>query len=124
MARLPDQNMKAGPPVKPDTLSPRASAEWDRLVGELDKAGILISPAHRSLLSTAATLAADIWDAWEAVKKDGAYIQGKSGLQAHPATKRIDALRRDRIKVLSLLGLRSAVAGEDSGETLEDILNG
>jgi phage terminase small subunit len=124
MARLPNQNLQPGDAIKPTNLSARASAEWDRLVSELEKSGVVITPAHRTLLSTAATLAADIADAWEAIKKDGAYVEGKGGLQAHPASKRIDALRRDRIKVLSLLGLRSAVAGDKSEQSLEDILNG
>ena len=35
------------------------------------------------------------------VKKDGAYIEGKAGLVAHPASKRLDALRRDYGKVLT-----------------------
>jgi hypothetical protein len=38
----------------------------------------------------------------------------------------MDALRRDYIKVLGMLGLRAAVSGEKNtpGESLEDILNG
>ena len=60
------------------------------------------------------------------VVRDGAYVQGKTGLQAHPATKRMDALRRDYIKVLGLLGLRAAVSGEKPGEEddLDKVLNG
>lgn len=71
------------------------------------------------------TIAADIAEGWKAIQEDGAYITTKAGLQAHPATKRIDALRRDYIKVLGILGLRAAVAGESKAErTLEDIVNG
>jgi hypothetical protein len=45
---------------------------------------------------------------------------------AHPAVKRMDALRRDYLKALASLGLRAAVSGEkpNQEETLEDILNG
>jgi len=126
MARLPDQHMKAGTPDKPASLSTRAATEWDRLVAELADAGIQVSKAHRTLISIAATIAADIADAWESVKTQGAYVtNAKTGaLQAHPAAKRLDALRRDYIKVMSLIGLRSAVAGDSSGGSLEDILKG
>lgn len=119
------KDLAPGQPEKPTNLSDRASAEWDRLIGELAAAHIQVTPAHRTVLSLAATLAADIADAWAVVKKDGAYIEGKAGLVAHPASKRLDALRRDYVKVLTMLGLRSAVAGQDESkeETLEDVLN-
>jgi phage terminase small subunit len=44
----------------------------------------------------------------------------------HPAAKRMDALRRDYLKALTMLGLRASVAvpEEVKHETLEDILNG
>ncbi len=127
MARLPNQHLAPGTPDKPSNLSARASAQWDRLVRELQSSGICISKAHRTLISLASTIAADIADAWEAVKAEGAYItnQKTGALQAHPAAKRLDALRRDYIKVMSLLGMRSATAGDAAaGPTLEDILNG
>lgn len=121
-----DTNLKPGKPLKPSNLSARASIEWDRLTGELEAAHIEVTPAHRSPLSLASTIAADIADAWAAVEADGAYIEGKAGLIAHPASKRMDALRRDYIKVLSMLGLRTAVAkpNEDGGQSLEDLLKG
>lgn len=63
-------------------------------------------------------------DARTRIDKDGAYIEGKAGLVAHPATKRLDALRRDYIKVLAMLGQRAAVAGEqdDAPGSLADTL--
>lgn len=119
-----EKHLQPGQPAKPDNLSTRAAYEWDRLVGELALAGIKITPGHRSLLSSASTIAADIADAWEAVKRDGAYIAGKAGIVAHPASKRLDALRRDHIKVLSMLGLRAAVVSDpaDKEETLAEAL--
>jgi phage terminase small subunit len=114
-----------GTPVKPTNLSARASIEYDRLSQELQEAGLQITVAHRAPLTLAATIAADLFTDWEVIKKDGAYIQGRTGLVAHPAVKRMDALRRDYIKVLGLLGLRAAVSGEKPGEeTLEDVLAG
>jgi hypothetical protein len=82
------------------------------LYEELTESGIIISVAHRAPLALAAITAADMAHAWAAIEKDGAYVMGKTGLQAHPAVKRMDALRRDYIKVLGLLGLRAAVSGE------------
>ena len=55
-----DPNLKSGKPTKPANLSERASREWDRLIGELERARIHISEAHRATLSLAATIAADI----------------------------------------------------------------
>jgi phage terminase small subunit len=113
----------AGIPAKPSGLSELAAAEWDRLTGELQEAGIMVTVAHRAALTLAATVAADIKDAWKHVEADGAYISTKAGLVAHPASKRIDALRRDYIKVLTVLGLRAAVAsGVSDEESLEDVI--
>lgn len=119
-----DKNLVAGIPAKPSGLSPRASAEWDRLRGELEGAHIALSTAHRTILSMAATIAADMVEAWSAVERDGAYITGKAGLVAHPASKRLDALRRDYIKVLTMLGLRAAVALPSGSreKSLKDLL--
>ena len=63
-----DANLQPGTPLKPTNLSDRASIEWDRLTSELRGAQILVSTAHRALLSLAATIAADIGQAWEVVK--------------------------------------------------------
>ncbi len=103
-----DKHLSAGQPLKPANLSARASVEWDRIVGELVASAIQVTPAHRATLSLAATIAADIKEAWAAVEADGAYIHTEKGILAHPTSKRLDALRRDYIKVLSMLGIRSA----------------
>lgn len=123
-----DVNLKPGKPLKPSHLSERASMEWDRITGELESAQIQVTAAHRTPLELAATIAADLADAWEVVQAEGAYVLNeKTGAsQAHPATKRMDALRRDYIKVLVMLGLRTAVAGQDPDKappSLEDLLN-
>ena len=49
-----------GTPQKPAHLSAVASAEWDKLIKEIDASGLQVTPAHRALISLAATLAADI----------------------------------------------------------------
>lgn len=125
MPRTVKQNkhLQPGQPQRPTNLSVRAAAAWDKLAGELADSGIVLTPGHRTTLSMAATLAADIEDAWDRVNLDGAYIVTKAGLVAHPASKRLDALRRDYIKVLSMLGLRTATAGpKDDAPTLEEEL--
>lgn len=123
-----DANLQPGKPIKPGNLSDRAALEWDRLSGELERSGIQITEAHRPALSMCATIAADIADAWETVKEDGAYsVNEKTGaVQAHPASKRLDALRRDYLKYLTTLGTRTAVAGPDPDKappSLEDLLS-
>ena len=122
-----DAHLQPGKPVNPDNLSDRASVAWDRLTAELETAHIQVSTPHRPLLSLAATIAADIGKAWDVVKKEGEYTTNrKTGVaQVHPASKRLDALRRDYIKVLTALGTRAMAAPPpDNGPTLEDLLNG
>ncbi len=93
---------------------------------ELTASNIQVSRAHRGLISNAATISADIADAWETVETEGAYtVNEKTGAaQMHPAARRLDNLRRDYVKVLSLLGLRAAVSGESGEKSLDDVLNG
>lgn len=124
MARLKDQNLVSGAPKKSIGLSERASAEWDRLLAEFAEAGIQVTAAHRALLTLAATTAADIRREWEAIVRDGEYQMTPKGMTQHPAVKRMDNLRKDYIKILSMLGLRAGVAGGKTDETLEDVLNG
>lgn len=121
-----DVNLKPGQPLKPTNLSDRAAIEWDRLVSELGGADIRISTAHRALLSLAATVAADISQAWEVVKAEGAYITNrKTGtVQVHPASKTLNELRRDYIKILTALGTRAMPAPpQNEGPTLEEFLS-
>lgn len=119
--------LATGTPAKPSNLSDRASLEWDRLTRELEKAGIQVTPAHRAALSTAATLQADISEDWNVISDEGPYSRNeKTGqIQAHPAVKRMDALRRDLLKALALLGLRAPLAGEPEApkDPLETLLD-
>jgi phage terminase small subunit len=118
------KDLRTGEPAKPVGLSERASAYWDRLLSELRASGIELTPGHRAWLEMASTIADDMADAATRVKKDGAYVEGKAGLVAHPASKRLDALRRDYIKVLAVLGLRAAVPtpADAKEETLAELL--
>ena len=120
------KDLAPGQPAKPVNLSERAGVEWDRIVGELAASNIQVTPAHRTVLSMASTLAADIAESWARVQEDGPYITTKAGLVAHPASKRLDALRRDYIKVLAMLGLRTAVAAPppDRSKSLTEELAG
>jgi ClpP class serine protease len=95
---------------------------------ELERARIHVSEAHRVVLCHAATIAADIVALWAVLETDGRFwTNPKTGEpKEHPAAKSLDALRRDHLKALTMLGLRASVAEaeESKGETLEDILNG
>lgn len=127
MARLRNQNTKPGQPAKPPGMSKPASLEWDRLITELNDSNIAISVAHGRLIEQASLIAVDISEATAMVKEKGAYYLNKNtgAWVIHPAARRVDSLRRDYVKVLSLLGLRSAVASEgiERGKTLEEVLD-
>lgn len=122
-----DPNLKPGKPTKPANLSERASREWDRLTGELEAARIHVSEAHRATLSLASTIAADIAASWKVIETEGLYWTNKKTGEPkeHPAAKRMDALRRDYLKALTMLGLRASVADPepDKSGTLEDFIN-
>lgn len=125
MARLPNQNMTLGVPARPDNLEGKAAEAWDEIVTELVDSGIQLSKAHRTLLETAATLVADMEDSREVAKIEGHYRENPrtGAYQLHPAVRRLDALRRDFIKTMSQLGMRSAQAGgakADKHDFLDD----
>lgn len=112
---------------KSPNLSPWASAEWDRLLIELDESGITLTPAHRCTLVVCATLRADIRDCWEQIRENGsAYTKAGTGaVKLHPAAARLDVLRRDLTKSLALLGIHKPVADDPKAKipSLEDFLN-
>jgi hypothetical protein len=64
------------------------------IVGELQASSIQVAPAHRVLIAQAATIAADIAEARETVKAQGAYVSNeKTGaMQAHPARSGVTTL--------------------------------
>jgi hypothetical protein len=128
LARLPKQNMTPGRPGKPPGLSKEAGQEWDKLIADLEESNISIAKAHGRLILQAAQIAVDMAEAAAAITgkdKSPYYLNRNTGaMMLHPATRRLDSLRRDYVKVLSLLGLRSAVAGPvETGKTMEDILD-
>jgi phage terminase small subunit len=118
----------AGEPVKPAHLSASASAEWDRILGELISSGLTLTPAHRGLVALAATLSADIRKCWTVLQENGGdyTTAGTGAVKLHPAAARLDCLRRDLAKVLASLGLQKpAQEDPDDGKpTLEDVLDG
>jgi phage terminase small subunit len=113
-----DPNLKPGAPTKPANLSERASREWDRLIGELDRARIHVSEAHRAVLCHAANIAADIVALWAVFETEGRFwTNPKTGEpKEHPAAKSLDALPRDHLKALTMLGLRASVADPEESK--------
>src|SRR6266404_22098 len=105
----------AGEPVKPSHLSEQASAEWDRILAELSASGLTLTPAHRALVTLAATLSADIKRCWSVIEANGSeYCKAGTGApKLHPAVQRLDALRRDLAKVLAALGLQRPVPDDE-----------
>jgi hypothetical protein len=64
---------------------------------------------------------------WKVIEAEGLYWTNKKTGEPkeHPAAKRMDALRRDYLKALTMLGLRASVAEPepDKSGTLEAFLN-
>jgi len=112
---------------KSPRLSPWASLEFDRLLAELEKSGIQLTPAHRCTLIVCATLRADIRRCWEVLTENGSdYCKAGTGaVKLHPAAARLDVLRRDLTKALALLGLQKPKPEpEEPCEDLEALLSG
>jgi hypothetical protein len=70
---------------------------------------------------TASNIASSIPTDWKELQVEGPYSVGKNGIQIHPAAKRLDALRRDYLKVLAVL--MCGVTTVTNGNSLEDFLN-
>lgn len=116
-----ESKLKSGEPAKPSGLSPRASREWDRLIGEMKHSGIQLAPAYRSLLEQASTLSADIAAAWEAIERDGRYLVSKSGaVRLHPAAADLSASRARLIFCLHQLCLTPRAQGAEANELPDD----
>lgn len=120
-------------PVKPVGLSPKASRNWDRLVAEMEKSGILLIPAYRSAITQAATIQADLETAWEDIGKNGRYTVSKTGVRKiNPAVQDTHLLNEKLSRTLYALGLTPKSLGgnaateptKDDAPTLEEILNG
>lgn len=111
-------------------LSAWASEEWDKLLGELKRSGIELTPAHRCTLTVVSTLRADIRDCWTVIQDNGGSnytTAGTGAVKLHPAAARLDVLRRDLTKALGLLGLQKPIPEEPrdpNKRTLEQVLNG
>jgi phage terminase small subunit len=117
--------MTLGVPERPANLEGRAVEVWDEIVAELVGSGIQLSKAHRTLLETAAVLVVDMEDCRERAQIEGSYRENPrtGAYQLHPAVRRLDALRRDFIKTMSQLGMRSASPGamrNEPGDFLEE----
>src|SRR6185437_3906602 len=109
-------------------LSAWASEEWDKLLAELEKSGIVLAPAHRCTLVVCATLRADIRDSWAVLQKNGGNYTtaGTGAVKLHPAAARLDVLRRDLTKALALLVLQKPTPEDPKNDepSLEDVLEG
>jgi P27 family predicted phage terminase small subunit len=123
--------IQPGMPDKPDNLSDRASVQWDRLIDEMERSGIVLIPAYRAALVQAATLMADLAVAWEIIKRDGRYTTSRTGvMKTHPAVDDTMRLNEKLSRALWQLGLtpraqRKPTAEAESDEsTLEDVLDG
>lgn len=83
---LPENEPRPDPgvPEKPHWLSGEASAEWDRIVPELQSLGLL-AQVHRAVLVTYCTAWADYVDLYHAVQETGWTVPtGDGGFKRNP----------------------------------------
>lgn len=108
---------KPGTPAKPPGISDNAALHWDRIVGELESAGVVLTTAHAGLLAIAATLSDDIAACHAELIQNGTdYTQAGTGaVKLHPAAARLDYLRRDLGKILIVLGAAKPGAEVNDG---------
>jgi P27 family predicted phage terminase small subunit len=98
--------LTAGMPEKPSGLSAGAARQWDRLVDEMDRSGIVLIPAYRAAIVQTATLQADLAVAWEIIKRDGRYTTSKTGvMKTHPAVDDTMRLNEKLSRALWQLGI-------------------
>lgn len=71
-------------PKPPEGLSRKASAEWRRIVPELERAGVL-AEIDRGALTAYVTAWAHMQEAEEILKREGLIRETKDGLSRHPA---------------------------------------
>ena len=118
-----------GSPQKPAGLSAEASIEWDLLVAELSRLGI-ISEVDRACVEMASRYAGHDHQAAADVAKDGLTVETKQGFKAHPSIRSRDDAARIRKSYLEALGLtptsrtKVSATSPDDGPSLQDILEG
>jgi P27 family predicted phage terminase small subunit len=123
------RRVRRGIPDRPPELTGEAAREWDRIVPELDGAGLL-AVADRGILAAYCCAVADMLAARDAINRNGRFltqpVQTSRGERLgtrtveHPAVKLLDRAS-SRVKVLGeALGLtpasRARLQGEEPAE--------
>ena len=123
--------LQPGEPDKPSGLSDAASQQWDRLVDEMQRSGIVLIPAYRAALVQASTLMADLSVAWEHIQKNGRYVVSKTGVtKLNPAVEDTAKLNEKLSRALWQLGLTPRSRGNTTAAPkvdepdLDDYLDG
>lgn len=78
--------LRKRPPAAPGHLSPEAKAIWRSVQADYE-----LEPRHGAILTVALEAFDRMREAQAAVRKDGAYTEGRFGLKAHPGL----AIERD-----------------------------
>jgi P27 family predicted phage terminase small subunit len=129
----PAPRLLPGMPTKPAGLSADAARQWDRLVDEMQRSGIVLIPAYRAALTQAATIMADLGTAWAHIKAHGRYTVSKTGVEKiSPAVEDTAKLNEKLSRCLWQLGLTPKstkfppkdVEEPGEGDDLDAVLNG
>lgn len=100
------KQLTPGMPEKPAGLSTDAARNWDRIVSEMQESGIVLIPAYRAAIVQAATIQADLENAWQDIRENGRYIVSKTGVKKiNPAVEDTHKLNEKLSRALYALGI-------------------
>ena len=92
--------MTAKPPSPPEHLSAEATALWGEVLGDYE-----LEAHHLRILQAACEALDRAAEARAAIERDGAYIEGRFGMKAHPALAIERDSRTQLLRALRELGL-------------------
>lgn len=117
--------VRKGIPPRPPELTGEAASEWDRIVPDLDAAGLL-AVADRGILAAYCLAVADMLAARHAINQDGRFlrtpVQNSRGevlgetVKEHPAVKLLDRASGRVQRLAEALGLTAASRSRLEGE--------
>lgn len=125
--------VRRGAPVRPVELTGEAAAEWDRLVPDLDAAGLL-AVTDRGILAAYCLAVTDMLAARDAINREGRIvsevIQNSRGdvlgkrLREHPACRMLERASGRVDKYAAALGITAAARSRLEGDAPADVAAG
>ncbi len=127
------RRVRRGIPARPPELTGESGAEWDRIAGALDAAGLL-AEVDRGILAAYCLAVADLLAARDAINREGRWlkvpIQNSKGDKLgertveHPAVRMMDRASARIQKLAADLGLSAASRSRLEGDAPADAPDG